>query len=211
MATNLDVTKVEFEIYQTYQDVIAPLIATLEVLDSEYPIEIFNEIRSIFLHLSRYKVQHSEKDVFTAKRHVKRAILDCYKYICVSYAEKLEEFRVEYKEVNLNLADNGNFLPQLNKLDVEAREKLFKAKEFEIQTHLEDSEANDNYLYSLYEEAYLSYKEIDNFIKTSNEAIQFCCSETKKSDMINKASLAFGMIGCVVGVAGIIISILISI
>ena len=160
MTTNSNVQTAEYEIYKTYQDTIAPLIATLEVLDSEYPIEIFNEIRSIFLHLSRYKVQNSEKDVYTAKRHVKRAILDCYKYLCVSYGEKMDTFRDEYKEVNLSLADNGKFLPKLNELDDKAKNDLIKAKEFEIETHLEDSEANDNKLYALYEEAYLSYKNL---------------------------------------------------
>ena len=209
MTAGVDVQKIETEIYKTYQDVIAPLIAALEVLDGEYPIEIFNEIRSIFLHLSRYKVQHSEKDVFTAKRHVKRAILDCYKYLCVSYSEKIAEFRNDYKEVNLNLADSGKFLPKLNELDAAAKSKLLTAKEFEIQTHLEDSEANDNHLYALYEDAYTSYKAIDDFIKTSEEDIQFACSQTKKSDVINKASLIFGAAGLLVGILGIVISLLI--
>ena len=34
--------QIEFEIYQTYQEVVAPLIITLEVYDTEYPIEVFN-------------------------------------------------------------------------------------------------------------------------------------------------------------------------
>ena len=43
-------------IYRQYQDIIAPFIVELEVRDKEYPIEIFNEIRSIFTHLLRYKI-----------------------------------------------------------------------------------------------------------------------------------------------------------
>ena len=75
--------QMEFEIYQTYQEVVAPLIITLEVYDTEYPIEVFNEIRSMFLHLSRFRVQGDIKEVSVCKRHLKRAILDCYKYLCV--------------------------------------------------------------------------------------------------------------------------------
>ena len=209
MTKSSDIQTVEYEIYKTYQDAIAPLIATLEVLDSEYPIEVFNEIRSMFLHLSRYNVQGSEKDVYTAKRHVKRAILDCYKYLCVSYSERMTAFKYEYKEVNLNLADNGKFLPKLNELDDKAKKDLINAKEFEIKTHLEDSEENDNKLYSLYEKAYLSYKNLNEHLEKSYSAIQFACEQTKKSDMINKASLIFGIGGFAVGVLAIVISLLI--
>ena len=49
-------TEREINIYKQYQDIIAPFIAELEVRDTEYPIEIFNEVRSIFTHLSRYKI-----------------------------------------------------------------------------------------------------------------------------------------------------------
>ena len=163
----------------------------------------------MFLHLSRYNVQGSEKDVYTAKRHVKRAILDCYKYLCVSYSERMNTFRDEYKEVNLNLADNGKFLPQLNELENKAKKDLIGAKEFEIKTHLDDSEENDNILYSLYEEAYLSYRNLDKHLENSYSAIQFACEQTKKSDMINKASLIFGIGGFAVGVLGVVISLLI--
>lgn len=136
------------------------------------------------------------------------SILDCYKYLCVSYDETIRKFRNAYKEVNLNLADSGKFLPKLNELDAKAKGKLLITKEFEIKTHLDDREENDNSLYTLYEVAYTSYKEIDDFIKESHEAIQFACAETKKSDLINKASLIFGAAGLLVGILSIVISLL---
>ena len=46
-----------FNIFKQYQDIVSPFIAELEVRDTEYPIEIFNEIRSTFTHLSRYWIQ----------------------------------------------------------------------------------------------------------------------------------------------------------
>ena len=58
-------------IYRQYQEIIAHFIVELEVRDKEYPIEIFNEIRSIFTHLSRYKIQGSESDVMSAENHTK--------------------------------------------------------------------------------------------------------------------------------------------
>lgn len=103
----------EEKIYVQYQDIISPFIAELEVRDTEYPIEIFNEIRSIFTHLSRYKIQNSDEDILAASSHSKRAIIDCYKYLCISIQERVHKFRKEYKNINLGLADNGKFFARI--------------------------------------------------------------------------------------------------
>ncbi len=57
-------TEKELSIYKAYQEVILPLTIKLEIQDVKYPIEIFNEIRSIFTHLCRYKIQRSSKEIF---------------------------------------------------------------------------------------------------------------------------------------------------
>ena len=88
-----ELNKREIEIYEKYQNIIMPYIMELEVRDVEYPIEIMNEVRAVFTHLSRYKVQCSEKDLYSAENHIKRAILDCYKYLCISIAESVYRFR----------------------------------------------------------------------------------------------------------------------
>lgn len=41
------------EIYDVYVNIIAPFIVQLEALDGEFPVEILNEIRAIFTHISR--------------------------------------------------------------------------------------------------------------------------------------------------------------
>lgn len=68
----METNNIEEKIYWQYQNIIAPFIAELEVRDNEYPIEIFNEIRSVFTHLSRYKLQNSDKDISAAASHSKR-------------------------------------------------------------------------------------------------------------------------------------------
>ena len=67
----METNNIEEKIYWQYQNIIAPFIAELEVRDNEYPIEIFNEIRSVFTHLSRYKLQKSDKDILAAESHSK--------------------------------------------------------------------------------------------------------------------------------------------
>lgn len=117
-----------------------------------------NEIRAIFTHLSRYKIQGNDADVTAAENHVKRAVLDCFKYLCISIAERVQEFRDEYKKVDLKLADNGKFLPELDRLDAKARKAYMKAKKAEI------AKREDDELYQLYENAYNTYSDIDNFL-----------------------------------------------
>lgn len=71
-------------IYDAYANVIAPFIVQLEALDGEFPVEILNEIRAIFTHISRCSLAETEviyqDNIAKAERHVKRAILDCHKY-----------------------------------------------------------------------------------------------------------------------------------
>lgn len=132
----METNNIEEKIYWQYQNIIAPFIAELEVRDNEYPIEIFNEIRSVFTHLSRYKLQKSDKDISAAKSHSKRAILDCYKYLCISMEEKIYKFRNEYKGIDLGLADNGKFLPELNRLELKAKNAFKLAKETAIKNEI---------------------------------------------------------------------------
>lgn len=184
----------EKKIYEQYQDVIAPFIVELEVRDSEYPIEIFNEIRSIFTHLSRYKIQNSEKEIASAENHVKRAILDCFKYLCVSIAEKVNNFRREYRHVDLHLADSGKFLPELDKLEAEAEEAYKTAKKAEIEMK------DDDELYLLHEAAYNAYSKLDKFLDDSREAILFASTHSKKSNNITIVSSVITVISIVITV-----------
>ena len=185
----------EKKIYTQYQDIIAPFIAELEVRDTEYPIEIFNEIRSIFTHLSRYKIQNSDADMLAAENHSKRAILDCFKYLCISMEEKVRDFRREYKDVNLGLADNGKFLPKLNSLEVKARDAFKNAKKAEIKDEVSEDEK-----YRLFENAYIAYSEMDVFIDSSQEAILFASEHSKKGNRITIVSIIITIISIIIAV-----------
>lgn len=73
-------------IYDEYKNTVFPLVAFLEANDAEFPIEILNEVRSIFSHFSRVyddSVTDDEIDceLSKAESHLKRAILD-FTYPC---------------------------------------------------------------------------------------------------------------------------------
>lgn len=185
----------EREIYTKYQEIICPCIVELEVRDGEYPIEILNEIRAILTHLSRFKLQNKESDLFSADNHVKRAILDCYKYLCVSIAENITKFRQNYRKVDLKLANNGIFLPELDRLENQAKDAFKIAKLAEIKKTDEDKQ------YQLYECAYNAYSIVDEYIEASHEAILFASSHSKKSNILT-------IVSCIVTVISIIVAVI---
>lgn len=185
----------ENAIYEQYQNIILPYIIELEVRDGEYPVEILNEIRAIFTHFSRYKLQNAQEEIFSAERHVKRAILDCYKYLCISMLEEISDFRAYYRKVDLKLADNGKFLPELDRLECIAKDALKRAKRSEIENNSDDTQ------YELFENAYNAYCEASQFIQKSHEAILFASSHSKRTNTIT-------IISCIIGIIGIISSII---
>lgn len=189
----------EKHIYEQYENVIAYFIAELEVRDTEYPIEVFNEIRSTFTHLSRYKLNDSESDLLSAERHVKRATLDCFKYMCISFAEEVNKFREAYKKVDLKIADNGKFLPRLDKLENEARNVYIDAKKKEIKGLVSEDE-----LYEKFEDAYNNYHAVSDFLEESNEAILFASSHSKQSNVINIVSIVVSIGSIIFGIIGFI-------
>jgi len=71
------------EIHYKYVSIISPFIMQIEVLDGEYPVEILNEIRAVFTHLSKSHLSGDndavDRNLSKADAHIKRAILDCYK------------------------------------------------------------------------------------------------------------------------------------
>lgn len=187
----------EKQIYEQYETVIAYFIAELEVRDTEYPIEVFNEIRSTFTHLSRYKLNDSVQDLESAERHVKRATLDCFKYMCISFAEEIKNFRVAYRKVDLKIADNGNFLPALDRLENEAKSAYINAKKQEIKGKIPEEE-----LYRMFEAAYNKYHALVNFLAESNEAILFASSHSKRSNAINIVSIIVTIVSIILAVIG---------
>ena len=197
MVNDTNLTERENKIYIQYQEVIAPLIAVLEVRDGNYPIEIFNEIRAIFTHLSRFKIQSSEQDLISAERHVKRAILDCYKYMCVSIKEQMVRFREEYRNVDLGIADNGMFLVTLNRLQKEADESFVSAKKKELVGEISEEE-----LFGLFETAYIKQKDLEDYLENSEEAILFASSHSHKRDRITMISITVTVISILFAIIG---------
>ena len=179
-------------IYDAYLSVISPFIIQLETLDGEFPVEILNEIRSIFTHLARCSVTDKdivyEENIAKAERHVKRAILDCFKYLCVAYDEYFRRFSKINRNVDLSFVDNGKFLHELNRLHIEAvNNKTFAQKKELTTENIED-------VFDDYEKAYNSYASIYNLIQSSAKSIDFVKHKAVIKDRLN---ITFDIVGVV--------------
>lgn len=103
-----------------------------------FPVEILNEIRSIFTHFARVyddasDIANVSSELSKAEDHLRRAILDCYKYGCLSLSDFYNMFRKEYRFVDLSVIDNGDFLSQITQNFADGQKLLLEVKKSERQ------------------------------------------------------------------------------
>lgn len=199
-----DVTRNEkiVDIYGTYHTTIAPFILQLETLDGEFPIEILNEVRAIFTHISRCCVTKDievyEDNIEKAQRHTKRAVLDCFKYLCLSYDEHFKRFEEMHANVDLTSIDNGDFLPKLHKMRKTAVELVLEAKKADLEGK------GENELYEAYEKAYNAYDDLYGLIEGSHEKLDRARKLSNRKDVMT-------IVGFVVGILGLAASVIFGI
>lgn len=193
-------------IYKTYINVIAPFVIQLETLDGEFPIEILNEIRSIFTHFARCHISSDEKvktdNITKAESHTKRAVLDCFKYLCVSYDEHYKAFQKMYENVDLSVIDNGDFVAQLSRCRAYAVNDIQTARKDELKG------LDIEVLFPEFEKAYNSYAAVYNLIEKKMEYIERVKLKALKKHRWRKILDISGIVGTVFGIIGVILTII---
>lgn len=196
------------ELFSVYVNTMNPMIFTYEILADEYPIEILNEIRSIFTHLARCTFSVDEKTVdektvdenlSKARSHAKRAVLDCYKYNSLVYNDKYNEFMEQYKDIDLSLIDNGNFLPDITNRHFLAESLMIQAKRSEAENKSLDEQ------YVKYENAYFEFSNIYSIL---NETIVKADDLKHKTNIKTKKDNRRIMVNNLIGIIGFIATII---
>jgi len=159
---NADIQQELKDIYLQYHNSIKIFIGQLEVLQNKFPVEILNEIRAVFSHIAKVYVFDDEEivrsNIEKAKRHIKRAQLDAYKYMCYAYSKFYKEIRDLYKLVDLSYVNNGEFLADLSATYAEAVKKAEKARMIEAKAE------NGIEAYEAYEDSYNEYAKLYKLI-----------------------------------------------
>lgn len=194
------------EIHRQYLEIVCPFIIELETDDCEYPVEIMNEIRAIETHFARANLTENDEiknqNIIQAEHHIKRAILDCFKYSCLSLSLKHKQLRYDYRNADLHLIDNGKFLAELSEKEKSAKNCLIVAKKAELSGKLQTDE-----LYQLYEKAYQSTASSFNFLEESLPKLEFAQSVADKNKKSAFWGFIVGILGLVVGIVSFIYTI----
>lgn len=141
-------------IYATYLDKINPMIVEYEVLENNFPISVFNEIRAAFIHLAKVMFLDSREkknEVSKAERHIERLLRDCYKYNCVALEKKYCEYIKCIEAFGIDTVPY--FL-----MHESAIKALFDARVLEGSVHFDDREKE---IYENYLNAYNTYKSLN--------------------------------------------------
>lgn len=150
-----------YTLNKNYQEIVKPLIATIESMSEKMPISIFNESRAFTDHIGRCYVNYNNEDYIDeqlkrAERHINRMIMDCYKTLFIIYNQRIEEFKKHTKHVDLLRISDGTFYVEYKRLLNEAEQSKLKAKK-SLSYEEED--------YEPYEEAYFAYYKLDEHIQ----------------------------------------------
>lgn len=166
-------------LYKAYYEDIKPLLAYVESELQIFPQGILNEIRSLYDHTSRAYLSKNEeaqcKEIESARRHIVRAMSDCYKVLGVQSEKRMNEFHKNYKRIKLGEVDSGKFLPELTQLHDKAKKIVQRAKETENSGDGGPVEA-----FSLFQKALVAYKVVEQFIEGKSKELAWSASRQRR-------------------------------
>jgi hypothetical protein len=161
------------------------------VLANTFPTEVLNEIRAVFTHLAKYTLSDDPtikaKNLTKAEGHIKRSILDCYKYLCMTYEDVYTKFDKRYKSTDLSFVDNGEFLPKLLKARKNAFTLLIDARKSDLTIDSDDEVKTDE-AYEKYGKAFDAYSKVYTLITDSYTKL-----ENLRRKMITKITISYAI------------------
>lgn len=136
-------------------------MADVESRYEEHPASLFNEIRHYNAHIATCYLPDATKNIIgdnlaEAELHLKRAILDCFKFLNVYYYEESKKFERTWKHFDITSVDNGEFYISYKKIKRNAIKAVRQAKKEET--------AYKEKALALFQEAYNQYSDLDDLI-----------------------------------------------
>lgn len=165
------------ELLAEYGSVLSPKIVEYEVEKCEFPVEVLNEIRSIYAHLYRASISEGSdvsSNIRKAKSHSKRAILDCYKYLCIAYDDRYHDFFRKFDYINWSKSNLEQKIVEIDKMRSAAVTNLKNAKIRESTEKGSGScnqdSGTDDYR-SVYKQAYEKYLQLTEMLEELEDTI----------------------------------------
>jgi len=192
----------ERHVYEFYNQTLKPLFMEIEAKGNTLPVEALFEIHAAFDHLKRYHLNECAENICCEKAlsHLKRGALDIFKL-------KLKHFNDTYSAMiatlrnELQIIDNGNFLPSL----IKKRESLIITAK---QARLDEGQSDVAVAFEKWCDASLIIDEIESvYFDTMNEKIEWAKGTVKRKrlkSLFREQGLGF-LIGIVSGVVATIV------
>lgn len=151
-------------LYDTYNNVIKPLIAEIEARGEVLPLPLFNEIRAFNSHVASCfndNVTDADvsKELSKAERHILRIELDCFKCLDFLLSQRIEKFERQTRNVDLTVIDNGTFYSQYVQKQKRAINLIREAKKLESELN------NERQAIERYEQSYNQYTDLELLIE----------------------------------------------
>lgn len=180
-------------LYNTYDNIIKPLVSDIEARMEEFPTPVLNELRAFTDHIARCYRENVADDQIKielnkAQGHIERIVLDCYKFLNVtSHIELIDKFHQKTKDINLLFINEGQFYIEYKAKHQKIVETLKEAKFLETRDKQKSVK--------LYEIVYNEYRELDKFM-TKNEMSILNALRMHKKD--KRKSLLYFLLGAIV-------------
>ncbi len=161
------INKREKEIFQSYLDVVVPSMIEYENQANAFPTGIMNEIRDIFFHFSKMAAldeAKQEDELVKAERHMKRAMRDCYKYLCVAFENRYQNYREDYKAF-LRKMKSDNLRAQAMKIEEQHMIAMDALTNARVKEKAIDASKKDEEIYVAYKKAIQEYRNLMEEIK----------------------------------------------
>ena len=154
------------KLYKQYNEVIKPLIALYEAREEKFLTPVLNEIRAYNDHIARCYLPDAnskfiDSQLRSAERHIKRIILDCYKYLNVSFNDEVKKFEKRTKNVDLSIINNGDFYIKFKQYRNNTISLIREAKALESQSN------DDDKIFKSFEKAFNEYSKLSILINTN--------------------------------------------
>lgn len=168
------------ELFREYITNVRPLLAKVVAQIEMLPIGILNEIRAVYDHTARIRIdildtQAKERELESARRHFSRIMLDCYKTLCIQGEKLIEAFQKDYRRIRLGEVDNGTFLPEFTRLKIRAKQLTEQARVMEGY-----GESNRADTLNMFQEATTAYDDIQQFIDEKSQELAFSASHQRR-------------------------------
>lgn len=153
-------------LYKEYNEVIKPLIASIEAKSERLPAQILNEIRAVHDHIARCYLDKGEDfnliQFEKAHSHNERLVLDCLKILNMLAKKRMQELE---SKTRLEQIDSGKFYIKYSKLADEAEKLTEQAK---IKESIDKTEA-----IKLFQKAAIIYNDILDLIAENRTHIKW--------------------------------------